>query len=63
MRNIDLTAPYMHDGSIDTLEAVIDRYAVARKLTLDSGERSDLAAFLRSLTDREFVSNARFSAP
>lgn len=63
LRNIELTAPYMHDGSIDTLEDVIDRYAVARKLSLDAAERSDLAAFLRSLTDREFVNNLRFSAP
>jgi cytochrome c peroxidase len=63
LRNIELTAPYMHDGSIATLDEVIERYVVARKLTLDAGERADLAAFLRSLTDREFVSNGRFAAP
>jgi cytochrome c peroxidase len=63
LRNIELTAPYMHDGSIATIEDVIARYVTARKLTLDANERADLAAFLRSLTDREFVSDARFAAP
>jgi cytochrome c peroxidase len=63
LRNIELTAPYMHDGSIATIEEVIARYVTARKLTLDANERADLAAFLRSLTDREFVSDARFAAP
>jgi cytochrome c peroxidase len=63
LRNIELTAPYMHDGSVATLDDVIERYAVARKLTLDAGERADLVAFLQSLTDREFVSEARFAAP
>jgi cytochrome c peroxidase len=63
LRNIELTAPYMHDGSIATLEDVIARYVTARKLTLDASERADLAAFLRSLTDREFVADARFAAP
>jgi cytochrome c peroxidase len=63
LRNVELTAPYMHDGSIGTLEAVIDRYADARKLALNASERAELAAFLRTLTDREFVSNARFAAP
>lgn len=63
LRNCELTAPYMHDGSIATLDDVIERYVIARKLSLDATERADLAEFLRSLTDREFVSDARFSAP
>jgi len=63
LRNVELTAPYMHDGSIATLDEVIERYVVARKLSLDAADRADLAEFLRSLTDREFVSNARFAAP
>ena len=63
LRNVELTAPYMHDGSIATLDEVIERYVVARKLPLDDADRADLAEFLRSLTDREFVSNARFAAP
>jgi cytochrome c peroxidase len=63
LRNVELTAPYMHDGSIATIDDVIARYVVARKLSLDESERADLAAFLRSLTDREFVSDARFASP
>lgn len=61
LRNVELTAPYMHDGSIATLEEVIERYAASRKFT--ETEKSDLLAFLRSLTDREFVTSARFAAP
>ncbi|MEA2163105.1 MAG: cytochrome c peroxidase [Thermoanaerobaculia bacterium] len=63
LRNVELTAPYMHDGSIATLDDVIRRYAVARKLTLSVEEQADLAEFLRSLTDREFVTDTRFAAP
>jgi cytochrome c peroxidase len=63
LRNIELTAPYMHDGSIASLDAVIERYAVARKLPLDASERADLAEFLRSLTDLDFVNDSRFAAP
>ncbi|MDP9361678.1 MAG: di-heme enzyme [Acidobacteriota bacterium] len=63
LRNVELTAPYMHDGSIATLDEVIRRYVISRKLALNTEEQSDLAAFLRSLTDREFVSDARFAAP
>ena len=66
LRNIALTAPYMHDGSIKNLEDVIGHYARGghksthqdsrvRPLFLSQAERADLAAFLRSLTDREFV--------
>lgn len=36
LRNITLTAPYMHDGSIDTLDGVLDHYAAGGR-TLDSG--------------------------
>lgn len=34
LRNIALTAPYMHDGSIETLEGVIDHYAAGGRKTL-----------------------------
>ena len=75
LRNIALTAPYMHDGSITTLEAVIDHYAAggrARNIGPDSltdnlvagfeltqEERKQLVEFLRALTDESFVSRAR----
>jgi cytochrome c peroxidase len=73
LRNIALTAPYMHDGSLATLEAVLDHYvrggrgnphqdARIRPLVLSPAERSDLLAFLASLTDREFVENSDFAA-
>ena len=61
LRDVALRAPYMHDGSVATLEAVIDLYdrggierpsrsELVRPLGLTDGEKSDLAAFLRSLT-------------
>jgi cytochrome c peroxidase len=63
LRNVELTAPYMHDGSIATIDEVIERYVIARKLSLDANDRADLAEFLRSLTDREFIADPRFAAP
>jgi cytochrome c peroxidase len=71
LRNVALTAPYMHDGSLASLEQVIDHYARGgrknprqdsrlRPLSLSQAERADLVAFLRSLTDREFVDDPRF---
>ena len=61
LRNVARTAPYMHDGSIATLEAVIEFYdrggnsnpyqdPDVQPLHLSAGERSALLAFLRSLT-------------
>jgi len=71
LRNIALTAPYMHDGSIYTLEAVIDHYQTGGKphpnkspilkpFTLSNLEKSALLAFLGSLTDMTFVQNPAF---
>lgn len=56
LRNAALTAPYMHDGSIATLEQAIDHelyyrgQSVGRPIILTPAEKSDLLAFLRSLT-------------
>jgi cytochrome c peroxidase len=61
LRDVARRAPYMHDGSVPTLEAVIDLYdrgGVARPsrseligpLGLTEGEKSDLLAFLKTLT-------------
>jgi cytochrome c peroxidase len=61
LRNIERTAPYMHDGSLATLEAVVDFYdgggrvnrnldPLLKPLNLDDGERAALLAFLRSLS-------------
>ena len=48
LRNVALTAPYMHDGSLATLEDVMRRHGGAQ---LSSRERDELVAFLRSLTE------------
>ncbi len=64
LRNVALTAPYMHDGSLATLEEVIDFYVeggrqsahlspLMRPLDLDEADRADLLAFLHALTSPE----------
>lgn len=86
LRNVAVTAPYMHDGSIATLDEVLDHYAAGgrtirtgpnagvgndsprrsgfvRGFTLSAQERSDVKAFLESLTDRSFLADARFADP
>lgn len=64
LRNIDLTAPYMHDGSLETLDKVLLRYAevtnsipVIRMKTFNPNhqEMTDLIAFLKTLTDNKYV--------
>lgn len=71
LRNVQLTAPYMHDGSIATLGQVIDHYASSgsshpNKSELINGfelspqDKQDLINFLKSLTDWEFVNNPEF---
>lgn len=60
LRNVALTGPYMHDGSINSLEDVITHYQTAPKATvgsqelirieIDSLEKRALIAFLRTLT-------------
>jgi cytochrome c peroxidase len=70
LRNIAVTGPYMHDGALATLEAVIDQYdsggrghestdVVIRPLHLTDAEKRDLAAFLRALTDDAFLTDPR----
>jgi len=74
LRNAALTAPYMHDGSLASLDAVLDHYARGgreslrrdsrvRPFALSPTERADMVEFLSCLTDREFIENPRFSAP
>jgi cytochrome c peroxidase len=59
LRNVALTAPYMHDGSIKTLEEAIDIELYGRAssqnipITLTRSERDELLEFLRSLTSRQ----------
>jgi cytochrome c peroxidase len=74
LRNIAVTAPYMHDGSVATLGGAIDHYASGgkpgrftsdrmRPFELTVAEKADLLAFLESLTDRQFLTNAAFGPP
>ncbi|HEX5692954.1 MAG TPA: MbnH family di-heme enzyme [Roseiflexaceae bacterium] len=74
LRNVERTAPYMHDGSIATLEEVIDFYAAGGRphphkspfikgFTLTKEEKSNLIEFLRSLTDETFLSNPQLAPP
>jgi cytochrome c peroxidase len=74
LRNIAVTAPYMHDGSLPTLEAAIDHYAngghrspfrsrEVRGFALAATDRADLLAFLNSLTDETFLKDPAFGPP
>ncbi len=71
LRNVGVTAPYMHNGGIATIEEVVDVYnrggfphpnkdGRIKPLGLTQGERADLVAFLQSLTDDSFLTNKRF---
>lgn len=74
LRNIALTAPYMHDGRFNTLEEVLDHYAAGGHgvenedpnitgFTLDEREKTALLAFLRGLTDETLLTDERYSNP
>lgn len=75
LRNVALTAPYMHDGRFETLREVIDHYAhgiqhsasldprLAAPRDLSLADQRALLAFLPTLTDEAFVHDARFAEP
>ncbi|MDX5320649.1 MAG: c-type cytochrome [Bacteroidota bacterium] len=79
LRNIALTAPYMHDGRFSTLEEVVDHYnegihdspsldpalknTISTGLMLDAQEKADLIAFMKTLTDYALITDARYSNP
>jgi len=82
LRNVAMTAPYMHDGRFSTLEQVVDHYnsgiqrspnldqvfkswdtGDAIKIGLTDNEKSALVAFLHTLTDQDYMADARFSDP
>lgn len=78
LRNIALTAPYMHDGRFRTLEEVVEHYATGmpRNPTLDPNlakhpdggvplsvaDKRALVAFLKTLTDAKFATSIGVSA-
>lgn len=65
LRNVALTAPYMHDGSVTTLEEAVDLEVYyrgaqqGRPTVLTPQERADLVAFLRALTNEALESPSR----
>jgi cytochrome c peroxidase len=77
LRNIEKTAPYMHDGRLFTLEAVMEHYnsGVVNSNTLDpllkangklgipmtEVEKTQIISFLKTLTDSEYLTDKRFS--
>jgi cytochrome c peroxidase len=79
LRNIELTAPYMHDGRYKTLEEVVEHYnsgvvftspnldvemnRFTGGLNLTTQQKADLINFLKSFTDDQFVTNPKFSEP
>lgn len=86
LRNVEVTAPYMHDGSVATLEDVLDFYAAGgrhitsgpyagdgrlhpnksdliARIDLNAQDKADIVAFLKTLTDHEFLTNPQFSDP
>jgi cytochrome c peroxidase len=72
LRNVALTAPYMHDGSVPTLEAVIEQYNAGgrgdpttdpqiKPMSLSDEEKADLLEFMRSFTDDALLQDGRFA--
>ena len=77
LRNVEITAPYMHDGRFGSLESVLNHYAsgVQSSATLDpilnqngklgislnADEKVKIIAFLKTLTDNQYLTDKRFS--
>ncbi len=71
LRNIELTGPYMHDGSLKSLEDVVEHYnsggeihfnksKLIKPLNLTKSQKIDLVEFLKSLTDFGLIKDKRF---
>ncbi|MCC6599748.1 MAG: cytochrome-c peroxidase [Crocinitomicaceae bacterium] len=78
LRNVEYSAPYMHDGRFATLEQVVEHYNsggipsstidpfmkfTSGGLQLSAQSKQDLIAFLKCLTDNNFFNNPDFSDP
>ena len=72
LRNIQFTFPYMHDGRYKTLTEVVKHYntlshnnllpkELSKPMNLSDNDRVDMVAFLKTLTDTEFLFNPKFS--
>jgi len=66
LRNVEMTYPYMHDGRFRNLKEVLNHYGANQsclKLSLDEYEKTQLIAFLKTLTDMEYLHDRRFADP
>ncbi len=71
LRNVALSAPYMHDGEQATLaDAIRHHYAASErqpdprlKQVISDAELANLISFLESLTDEDFITNPAFALP
>ncbi len=74
LRNIALTAPYMHDGRFETLEEVVEHYnsgghptpnrdPLVHELNLTEDQKVGLVAFMKTLTDTSYLENPFLENP
>jgi len=74
LRNIELTAPYMHDGRFATLDEVMDHYnsgghpsenidPLIKDIGLSESQKQDIIAFLKTLTDTSYLDNPDVLSP
>jgi cytochrome c peroxidase len=76
LRNVEVTAPYGHDGRFATLDLLIDHYSdnpifdpnlgyviPVGPLKFTTSEKAALIAFLRTLTDSHFLNDPKFANP
>ena len=76
LRNVGLTAPYMHDGRFKNLDEVLDHYSdgirdsetldpllPAKGMKLQQDEKKAIIAFLNTLSDQSFITNPAFQSP
>ncbi|WPU99123.1 cytochrome c peroxidase [Mucilaginibacter sp. cycad4] len=79
LRNVAVTAPYMHDGRFSSLEEVLKHYASGIKpnshldkslrlkgklgIDLSAADQHNIAAFLKTLTDTTYINDPKFQKP
>lgn len=79
LRNVEFTAPYMHDGRFETLEEVINHYSEGLQVSstidplmknvheggvnLTEQEKADLLSFLKTFSDTSFANNPAYASP
>lgn len=75
LRNVEMTYPYMHDGRFNSLEQILMYYAegkysgsnidpsLKKSIGLTKTEQEYLIAFLKTLTDKSFLTDRRFIDP